>query len=103
MIRTELNLARQVKDDVIDPQLEQFNLEPIQVGFQVLQAVQHAAVRSQLEFGHDFVERDQVRDGDVRFVRRVRACWIQVDDGNGSRESGEELLQLASLSSFLYR
>lgn len=67
--------------------------EPVEVLFEVFEAVEHGAVRSEVVRVHNIAERDEVVDRDGGLVRRLPGGRIEVDDEYRAAQCGQELVQ----------
>ena len=93
MIGRELHLSRQVEEDIVMLQGCEARLEPVDIVLQVLHAVQHRAIRSYIQLGHDIRDGNEVREGDVTGVGDAFVGRIQIDDMDAAFQGREELGQ----------
>ena len=92
MVRRELDLPRQVKHHIVALERLEPRLEPVEVVLEVLEAVQHRAVRAEIQLLHHVAHTDQLRERDRIRIRHMVVRGVQVDDVHGTLNRREELV-----------
>jgi hypothetical protein len=93
VIRTELDLSGYIEENVcVLPEFGETSLEPVEIGLEVLDAEEHTAVRAQLVFAHRVIQGDKLRYINCAGVRKGVVRGVEIDNGDGSTEGGEELV-----------
>lgn len=101
MIRAELNLTREIEDDIcVLSQRFQLLIQPIEVLVEILHTVQHPPIRAETVCVHDILEGDQGRDVDRTRVWDIVVRWVKVYDGYRSVKRGEELVFAIAVGRF---
>ena len=93
MIRAELDLTRQVEEDIsVFPQPLQPFLQPVKVGLQIFHAVQETAIRAQAVLIHHILKGYQRRYVNCAGIRYGLVGGVKVHNGDGAFQSSEELM-----------
>jgi hypothetical protein len=93
VICTELNLSWNIEENVcVLPEFSETSLEPVEIGLEVFDAEEHAAVRAQLVFAHRIIQGNELRYINCTWVRKGVVRWVEIDNGDGPTEGGEELV-----------
>ena len=88
VVSIKFDLSRTIKDDIIISASLELLFEPIHIIGQILHAIDDASVGSQLQVLHCVLERDQLQNRDVGWVRQRLVSRIEVHDRGLSRWGG---------------
>ena len=91
VVRAELHLARAVEEEVVVAQGVELGTQPVQVGLQVLHAVEQAAVGAQLQRVHHVAQTHQLAHVHGALVRQPLVGWVQVHHRHAPAQRAQEL------------
>jgi hypothetical protein len=101
VVCAQLDLARQIKQHIrVLPQLTQSLLKPIKVRLQILHTIQQPSVGPEPMRRHDVLQCDQLRDVDGAGVGQRVVRRVEIHDGDGPVERGEELVFAVTVCRF---